>query len=122
VKKSNSNYVGTFMKVWLLALLIFLSGCDFLNDFSETVHHPDVYFAGGIILRVSETDNAKVYGDDKCKYSIESNCILLTGMEVAKVKFTIGDKMYSETWKILGDEGAIRVIRPNGWIVSEPTE
>jgi hypothetical protein len=110
------------MKVYLLTLLLFLSGCDFLKDFSATVDRPDVYFAGGINLRLSETENARVYGEDKCENSIDNDCMLITGRETAKVTFVIGDKAYSETWRVLHNDGAIQVTRPNGWIVSEPTK
>ena len=121
-----------------LLVLASLAGCDTSSeDVFGFENQPDVYLSKGMKVQISESEIARVYGDDKCPDTMtlnyhddakgsERGCIKLTNNEKVNVTIVTSDGQFREVWSVKSGEGlagnGFSVHRPNGWLVHEPSK
>ena len=99
----------------------------------HTLVYPHVIIPSGALVRISESETAKIYGPDLCLRGYRSQkkgdypeCTVLTAhSKFVDVRFKQGGEEISEEWQILieyvkndrGDYFQYQLTRPNGWII-----
>jgi hypothetical protein len=115
------------LKIALLLSIISLAACDFKslsgNIFSDA-ESPDLYIMAGTKLLIADNLAGGVFGYDNCpQLSLGGkNCVKLADKEEVEVIIVLhGQEAIREVWSVIYKDKRTSLVRPNGWMVREPT-
>lgn len=104
-----------------------LSGCDVTSElYQSNYHQPFMQINSGMVLQISDSETAKMYGPDKCILSSDLGvpltrigCTSLKDGEVS-VTFAQDGKVWEEIIKIVVENEKYRIVRSNDFELRDP--